>query len=165
VYERQNASQRYDPSSARVAGLSPMSFGAAVTEFEVGDRAFHSLGAALHAQPPRVREGKLPLGGRPRFEAVTVTEKDAREALLYVLFSLHGRTSAARLNTRLVQQAIVEAELEIAPGRLLMVPFERSGEDLLIPGTGQVMPGLLLAGRPELEAMRATVWLPGAGPG
>jgi uncharacterized protein DUF6754 len=31
VYERQNASQRYDPSSARVAGLSPMSFGAAVT--------------------------------------------------------------------------------------------------------------------------------------
>ena len=130
---------------------------------EVGDRAFHELGAALHAQPPEVHGGKLPLGGRPRFEAVTVPEKDAREALLYVLFALHNRPSAARLNTRLVQKAIVEAKLEVAPGRLLMVPFERSGDDLVIPGTEQVMPGLLLGGGPELEAMRATVWLPGAG--
>ena len=31
VYARQNALQRYDPSSARVAGLSPLSFGAALT--------------------------------------------------------------------------------------------------------------------------------------
>ena len=31
VYSRQNASERYDPTSARVAGLTPVSFGAAVT--------------------------------------------------------------------------------------------------------------------------------------
>jgi hypothetical protein len=31
VYARQNASQRYDPASARVAGLTPMAFGAALT--------------------------------------------------------------------------------------------------------------------------------------
>ncbi len=31
VYARQNALQRYDPSSARVVGLSPLSFGAALT--------------------------------------------------------------------------------------------------------------------------------------
>jgi len=31
VYSRQNASERYDPTSARVAGLTPASFGAAVT--------------------------------------------------------------------------------------------------------------------------------------
>ncbi len=31
VYSRQNASERYDPTSVRVAGLTPASFGAAVT--------------------------------------------------------------------------------------------------------------------------------------
>ncbi len=129
---------------------------------EIGDRAFHSLSAALHMKPPAMGQGKLPLGGRPRFEAVTVPEKDAREALPYLLFGLHDRASAARLNTRLVQKAIVEAKLAPGTGRLTMLPLERAADGLRIPGTDAVLPELLLRGGPELAALRATVWQPGA---
>ncbi len=37
VYSRQNAQERYDPTSVRVAGLSPLSFGAAVTTMITDD--------------------------------------------------------------------------------------------------------------------------------
>ncbi len=127
---------------------------------EVGDQAFQDLVAATHGAPPDVRDGKIPLGGRPSCEAVTVPESEAREALPWVLLCLHNKPSAARLNTRLIQKVLGEARLDAGPGRLLMVAFEREGGDVAIPGTDLVIPGLVLRGGPELEAHRATVYQP-----
>jgi ribosomal protein S27E len=124
---------------------------------EAGDECFKRLVEWIHHDPPEVTDGKLPLGGNPTLRGVTVSEKAAREALPAVLYALHGKTSASRLNTLLVRKAIDAAQIDPAPGRLVLVPFAKGPDGAEVPGANLRVARLLLDGGPELEAQRATV--------
>lgn len=124
---------------------------------ETGDECFKRLVEWIHHDPPEVLGGKLPLGGDPTLRGVTVTEREARETLPAVLYALHGKTSASRLNTLLVRKAIDGAQVAPAPGRLVLVPFARGSDGAEVSGAHVRVARLLLDGGPELEAQRATV--------
>jgi hypothetical protein len=128
---------------------------------EIGDECFKSLAEAIHGAPPRVESGKVALGGRPRFEAATLGEDEAREVLPFVLYALHGSSSAAQLNTLLLKRMLDQAQLTPGPPQLVLLPF-RAAEDggILIPGTDARLPRLLLDGGPLLDAQQATVYQP-----
>ncbi len=70
---------------------------------------------------------------------------------------LHSKASAARLNGLLAKRGILDAELDASEPRLVLVPFQRDGSDLVFEETGARMPLLLLEGGPQLEALRASV--------
>ena len=123
---------------------------------EAGDECFQRLAEWIHRDPPEIANGKLPLGGEPTLRGVTVAETEARETLPAVLYALHGRTSAARLNTLLVRKCIDAARVEAAPGRLVLVPFARGSDGAEAPD-GIRVGRLLLDGGPELDAQRVTV--------
>jgi hypothetical protein len=122
---------------------------------EAGDECFKQLVERLHGSPPEPTGGKVPVGERSSFRAVTVAEAEARELLPYVLYALHDTTSAARLNTLLVRTAIDRVRLADSPARLVMVPFARSASGA--DSTWARIPRLLLDGGPELDAQRVTV--------
>lgn len=124
---------------------------------EPGDEAFQRLVEALHGDPPRVEDGKLPLGGQPAFWGASLPEPDARAVAPFVLLGLHGKASAARLTTLLVKKAVQDAKLTLGDAELVMVPFDRHGLELAPAGTRVVVPLLLLRGGAELDALRATV--------
>jgi hypothetical protein len=125
---------------------------------EVGDRAFDALMARIHSQPPQVNEGKLPLGGQPRFHGVTVPEDDAREAAPFALWALHGRSSAARLNGILVKRLLEDIALTVGRGRLVLLPFIDNGEMVRLRETEVEVPKLILGGGRDVDALRATVY-------
>jgi ribosomal protein S27E len=126
---------------------------------EFGDEAFQRLAQWIHGAGLEVEDGKIPLGGHCTPWPATVDEPDAREAAAFVLFALHGKGSAARLNTMLVTRTIQKAKLTLANPRLVVVPFARAADDaLLSPGSHVRIAPLLLRGGPELEAQRATVY-------
>jgi hypothetical protein len=127
---------------------------------EPGDGVFRELIEAIHRHPPRIEDGRVPIGGDPELLPVTVSEESAREAAPFVLLGLHDKTAAARLNTMLVKRTQLEAKLALGKARLVMVAVERRGEDAALPGTAVVVPRLFLRGGPELSAMRATVLQP-----
>lgn len=124
---------------------------------EMGDEAFKQLAEWIHGAQLEVALGKVPVGGRPILWGVSVPEDQARALGPFVLFGLHGKPSAARLNTLLVKKAIEGAKVALSGATLVLVPFERAGEELRIGGADIRIPLLLLRGGPELEAQRATV--------
>jgi hypothetical protein len=99
----------------------------------------------------------VPLGGRPRLEDVTVPEDEARECARALLYAVHGRASAARLNTMLMRRHVEQAKLDLSPGRLLYVPFDRTPNGYRLPAGDAVVPRLVVDGGPELAALRASV--------
>jgi hypothetical protein len=125
-------------------------------ETEAGDGAFHHLVQWIHAAPPTVVEGKIPLGGSLRAGGATVSEDEARTLAPYALFALHGPASAARLHGRGFT-ALARAGVTVSRPRLVMVPFTRAGEVLRPLGVGPPVPALLVRGGPALEAQRMTV--------
>jgi len=124
---------------------------------EVGDEVFKDLVEWVHGAGLRSAGEKIPIGGRPVTWGATVSEPEARELLPFVLMGLHGTTSAARLNTLLVQRAVSQARLTPAGAELVMIPFDATGDSIGITGTAARVPKLLLTGGPELDAQRATV--------
>ena len=124
---------------------------------EVGDEAFKDLVEWVHAAGLQSVDEKIPLGGRPVAWGAALSEAEARELLPFVLMALHGKPSAARLNTLLLQRAVSKARLTPRDPRLVMIPFDAAGEALCLAGTTVRVPRLLLTGGPELEAQRATV--------
>jgi hypothetical protein len=112
----------------------------------------------IHGAALEVADEKIPLGGACRPWPATVDEKGAREAAAFVLFAIHGKASAARLNRMVVTRAVQKAKLSVACPRLVLVPFTRAAdESLLAPGAAARVAPLLLRGGPDLEAHRATV--------
>jgi hypothetical protein len=70
-----------------------------------------------------------------------------------VLFALHGKGSAARLNTMLVTRANQKAKLTVSNPRLVAVPFDRAADEALQASGGAVrVAPLLLRGGPPLDA-------------
>jgi hypothetical protein len=125
---------------------------------EFGDEAFQGLVQWIHSAKLEVEDGKIPLGGACTAWPATVSEPDAREAAAFVPFALHGKASAARLNTMLVTRTVKNAKLVLANPRLVAVPFTRAPDQALHPpGSAVRIAPLLLRGGPELEAQRATV--------
>ena len=122
-----------------------------------GDEAFKDLAEWVHAEGLRTVAEKIPIGGRPVAWGATLSEPEARELLPFVLMAIHGKPSAARLNTMLIQRAVSQARLTPAEPELTMVPFDPAGDALGIAGTTVRVPNLLLTGGPELDAQRATV--------
>ncbi len=126
---------------------------------ESGDQAFQGLVSWIHGTALTVEDGKLPLGGACTAWPATVDETDAREAAEFVLLGLHGKASAARLNTMLVTRTVIKARLTLLNPRLVVVPFDRGADGALHPPGAPVrIAPLLLRGGPELEAMRETVY-------
>ena len=126
---------------------------------EPGDEAFQGLVEWIHGAGLAVDDQKIPLGGTPTPWPATVSEGDAREAAAFVPLALHGKGSAARLNTMLVARAVQKAKLTLSSPRLVAVPFARAADGgLFSPGSGVRIAPLLLHGGPELEAQRATVY-------
>jgi len=123
----------------------------------VGDATFKVLVELLHATPPPASQGKVPLGTRARFWSCSLAERQAAELAPFALVALHSKTSAARLNNLLFRQKVQDVRLQSGGGRLVMVPFSRSGNQLSVPGTRARIPLLVLEGGPELDAQRATV--------
>ena len=125
---------------------------------EFGDEAFQRLVEWIHGAAVEVEDGKIPLGGECTPHPATVDEAEARQAAAFVLFALHGKGSAARLNTMLVTRTIQKAKLTLSGPRLVAVPFARAADDALqAPGSAVRVAPLLLRGGPALEAQRATV--------
>jgi hypothetical protein len=112
----------------------------------------------VHAAAPKVVDEKVPIGGRPRTWGATLPEAEARDLLPFALVGLHGKPSAARLNTLLLQRVVSKARLTPSAPQLVMIPFDAAGEALRIAGTAVRVPRLLLNGGPELDAQRATVY-------
>lgn len=125
---------------------------------EFGDETFQELVQWIHGAALEVAEGKIPLGGRAIGWPATVNEADARETAAFVLFALHGKASAARLNTMLVTRTILKAKVTLAQPRLVLVPFSRAADATIVsPGGAVRVAPLLLRRGPELDAHRATV--------
>ena len=124
---------------------------------EAGDEAFKDLVEWVHAAGLRAVVEKIPIGGRPVTWGASLSEPEARELLPFILMGLHGKTSAARLNTLLLQRAVSKALLTPSAPELMMIPFDVAGGALGIAGTTVRVPKLLLTGGPELDAQRATV--------
>ena len=125
---------------------------------EFGDEAFQGLVQWIHGAKLEVEDGKIPLGGACTAWPATVSEPDAREAAVFVLLALHGKASAARLNTMLVTRAVQKAKLTLASPRLVAVPFTRAADAALHPpGSAVRIAPLLLRGGPVLDAQRETV--------
>jgi hypothetical protein len=122
-----------------------------------GDAAFKALVELLHATPPRPVGGKVPVGSRARLWSCALPEAHAAQLAPFALVALHPKTSAARLNNLVFARSIQDVRLQASGGRLVLVPFSRSGNELAVPGTRARVPLLLLEGGPELEAQRVTV--------
>jgi DNA-directed RNA polymerase subunit RPC12/RpoP len=124
---------------------------------EPGDASFKGISEWIHSAPLEYRDGKIPIGGKPKPVGVSLSESEARALVPFVLLASFGKTAAARLNMMLVRKAVQDAKFEPTPGRLVMVPFQRNGEDLTVDGTGVRIPPVLMRGGPELLGLRATV--------
>ena len=125
---------------------------------EFGDESFQGLVEWIHGAKLDVDDNKIPLGGACTAWPATVSEADARETAAFVPLALHGKGSAARLNTMLVTRTVQKAKLTLTSPRLVAVPFARAADGALVsPGSGVRIAPLLLSGGPELEAQRATV--------
>lgn len=122
---------------------------------EPGDVAFKDLSEWAHAARLEALPEKIPLGAAATRWGVSLPEPEARGLAPFVLLGLHGKPSAARLNTLLFRKAVGAEAIALSDPTLVMVPFERSGEELRRDGVR--FPLLLLRGGPELEAQRATV--------
>ena len=125
---------------------------------EFGDESFQGLVHWIHGAKLDVEDGKIPLGGDGTAWPATVSDAEAREAALFVPLILHGKGSAARLNTMLVTRTVLKAKLTLSHPRLIAVPLARAADGALVsPGSDVRLAPLLLRGGPELEAQRATV--------
>lgn len=80
VYTRQNAQQRYDPAAARVAGLSPMSFGAALTAL-VKDESTAGTVLVGPVGPEAVLLAEA--GSRAHLTTLAGSDNPAAQALLF----------------------------------------------------------------------------------
>jgi DNA-directed RNA polymerase subunit RPC12/RpoP len=124
---------------------------------EPGDSTFKALCEWIHQDAPEQRTGKLPVGGRPRLQGVSVPEHEARALAPFVLVALHSKASAARLSALTLRTGICDARLTLEPPTLVMVPFDAQGEDAAIPEHKVRVPAMLLRGGLEVEQMRSTV--------
>jgi hypothetical protein len=125
---------------------------------EAGDETFKDLVEWAHTAELKTVDEKIPIGGRPVTWGASLSEPEARELLPFVLMGLHGKASAARLNTMLVQRAVSKARLAASEPQLVMVPFDAAGQALCVAGTPVRVPRLLLRGGPELDAQRVSVY-------
>ncbi len=123
---------------------------------EPGDTAFRELVEWVHGAGLRLESDKVPLGGRPELIPATLTGDEARELLPFVLWAINGRTSAARLSTLILKQAIEAPKLESGEPRLVMLPFRRDGALLACDG-GPALPRLVVDGGPALDAQLVRV--------
>jgi ribosomal protein S27E len=104
---------------------------------EPGDALFKDLAEWLHKSPPEIDGSKVPLGGRARLRAATLTWDDARGLAPFVLVALHTSASAARLNTLALRRGVRDAKLDLDEPALVYVPFQAEGEGLTA-GAGAV---------------------------
>jgi ribosomal protein S27E len=130
---------------------------------EAGDECFQHLAEWIHGAPPEIAAGKVPLGQDVAFRDATLSEGDARETLPFLLYAVHDKPSAARLNTLMVRKLLDAAQIPEAPGRLVFVPLLPNGEGLVAPGTRLRLSRALLDDGPEIAAQRVTVFRPGLG--
>lgn len=127
---------------------------------EEGDECFQGIAQWIHSAPPRIESGKAPLGPAAAFHDAVMAEADARETLPLLLYGIHGRSSAARLNTLLVKRLVDGAHIGATPGRLVYVPFVPTETSLRAVGGAPEVARSLLEGGPALEARRVTVYRP-----
>jgi hypothetical protein len=125
---------------------------------EAGDESFQRVAEWIHASPLEITPGKVPLGRELKFRDATVSEGDARETMPVLLYALHDKPSAARLNTLMVRKLIDVAQIEDAPGRLVFIPFALDEEGLVVPGTRVRLSRGLVDDGPEIAAQRVTVF-------
>ncbi len=124
---------------------------------EPGDAAFQEIAQAVHAAPPALRHGKVPLGGHAVCLPVTLGEREAREAAPFVLFALQEKTSASRLSAIAFKRALATPELMLGPATLVMVPFVAHSDAYVLAGTHAAIPALFAAGDPAADALRCTI--------
>lgn len=122
-----------------------------------GDEAWKALVQWLHAHPPAVIEGKIPIGDRARFLGVSRPRADARSLGRFVLLGLHPPRAVTRMNSAQLRRGVLDARLELGESDLVMVPVGRDGDRCVLPETGASFPTLLLEGGARLEALRQTV--------
>jgi len=122
-----------------------------------GDEALMRLCEWIHAAPPEVTGGKIPVDQEARAWGASVSEAEARRLAGTVLLAVHNPASAARLNALLLRQKVLDAELLLAEPRLVMVPFRLEDQSLSAEGLTLGVPRLLLEGGPELDALRLSV--------
>jgi len=125
---------------------------------EAGDECFQHVAEWIHGSPPELVAGKVPLGGGSSFRDATLPEGEAREVLPFLLYAIHDKPSAARLNTLLVRKLLDAARIEDAPGRLVFIPFAPDRESLGVPGRDLRLSRALLDDGPEIVAQRVTVF-------
>jgi DNA-directed RNA polymerase subunit RPC12/RpoP len=125
---------------------------------EPGDEAFKAICEWIHAQPPEVREGKIPLDGQPRLVGASLTSDDARALAPFVLVALHTKTSAARMSALLFKRAVQDVRMSLTEPRLLMLPFDCEGDEVTIPEARLRISAQLLRRGPEIQHLRATVF-------
>jgi DNA-directed RNA polymerase subunit RPC12/RpoP len=124
---------------------------------EVGDRAFKDLSAWIHFAGIEARDSKVPLGGRPGFRSVSLTEDEASQLAPFVLLGLVGRPLANRLNALLVRKGLRDAQIVTREPTLLYLPFDRLADGVGRAEAGLRVPQLVLDGGPALDAQRVTV--------
>jgi hypothetical protein len=113
---------------------------------QAGDAAAKDLCEWIHSAGLEPESAKIPLGGHPMIWGVALNAEEAEALAPFVVLALHGKASAARLNTLLFKKAIADAKLAFRAPTLVMVP-----------AVGPQVPRLVLAGGPELDAQRVTV--------
>jgi hypothetical protein len=122
-----------------------------------GDEALKRLCEWIHAAPPDVTGGKIPVDQEARAWGASVPEAEARRLARAVLLAVHNPASAARLNALLLRQRVLDTEVEVSEPRLVMVPFVLEDKSLSVEGLTPGVPRLLLEGGPELDALRLSV--------
>lgn len=122
---------------------------------EAGDEMFSSLARTLHGSAWNWTTDRVGLDGRARFVPVCVPEQEARDIAWTILFAIHTKASAARLNTLLLKRTLFDAKVSIGQGSVALVAFIRS--EKVYERAGVVIPGLLIDGGPLLAAQRVTV--------
>jgi len=90
---------------------------------EVGDEVFKGLVEWIHGTPPRIEEGKIPLGGDTKITGVSVSQDEAADLVPFVLLGIHTKSSAAHLNTLLVKRVVQDAKISLSNPSLVMMPF------------------------------------------
>lgn len=122
---------------------------------EAGDETFADLARDLHVREWQWTPDRVDLGARPRFVPATLPETEARALARATLFSVHSKTSAARLNTLLVKRTLFDAALKTGGGTLALLAFKDEGARWTRPGVA--VPRLLIEGGPALAAQRVSV--------
>ncbi len=122
---------------------------------EAGDKTFSDLAQSIHGRAWNWTPDRVGLDARPRFVPVSLPEGEAKNLAGTVLFALHTKASAARLNTLLIKRTLFDAKLSFGKGTVALISFEAQDKVYARPEVS--VPCLLIDGGPALAARRVTV--------